>query len=206
MSKSNPLPRLIESIRLSNGATPLLPYHQRRMDRARLALFARSPVLKLEKILGEMDLPGKGLYKIRLEYDKALRKREVIPYAIRPIKSLRIVDADGVRYGKKFADRAAIRRCLEAKGTADDVLMIQRGHVTDSSYANVALYDGSAWFTPSWPLLPGTRRAALIEKNVLRPYLIRERDLTNFEKIRLINAMIPWEEAVEVGMAQVGRK
>ena len=204
-SPAPPLPRLFESIRLADGATPLLDYHQARMDRTRRALFAKSPVIRLKKVLAELDLPERGLYKVRIEYDRAVLKTEILPYTPKVITSLRTVNADDVRYGKKFSDRAAIQACYAQRGDADDVLMIQRGHLTDASYANVALYDGNYWYTPAYPLLRGTRRAQLLDEGILRASVIRERDLVHFERIRLINGMLPWGEGMDIGMERVYR-
>ncbi|MEL7159441.1 MAG: aminotransferase class IV [Bacteroidota bacterium] len=203
MNAKAPPPLLLESIRILDGTADLLPYHQQRMDRARRVLFPKSAVLKLEKILAELKLPTKGLYKLRIEYNSKVMKTEFVPYIMRPVNSIRIVKADEVRYGRKFADRTGIRKCLEKKGKCDDILMIQRGHVTDASYANVAFFDGKHWYTPAWPLLRGTRREALLEQGVIRPSVIRERDLVNFQSVRLINAMLPWGEAPTLGMEAV---
>ena len=191
-------PPLFESIRLADGRMELLPYHQARVDRARRATFGKVPALKLAHYLERVELPAGGLHKVRVAYDVNDISHTVTPYAVRPVASIRLVNADHVRYRHKFADRRAIEGCFNQRGECDDVLMVQRGHVTDCSYANVALYDGTHWYTPAWPLLPGTRRAALIELGVLRPSLIRVRDLGNFQKIRLINGMMEWEEGPEV--------
>ena len=91
------------------------------------------------------------------------------------------------------------------KGNCDDVLLVQRGHVTDTSYANVALFDGSNWYTPAWPLLRGTRREKLIENGTLKASVIRERDLHNFQTLRLVNAMLPWGAGPELAMDKVYR-
>ncbi len=196
---------LLESIRIVDGEAPLLPFHQRRMDRVRRVLFAKSSPLKLEKILGELELPRKGLFKLRIEYCDVVKRQELVPYIIKPVRSIRLVNADKVLYGKKFADRTGIRRCLEKKGDCDDILMMQRGHLTDASYANVALFDGKHWYTPSWPLLRGTRREELLEKGIIRPSVIRERDLESFQCIRLINAMLPWGEGPTLDISAIKR-
>ncbi|TXF88385.1 hypothetical protein FUA23_14705 [Neolewinella aurantiaca] len=187
-------PILLESIRIMDGQINLLPYHQRRVDRSRRTYYAKSPALKLDKVIEGLDLPGKGLYKLRIEYGAELVKHEILPYHPRKVESLKLVNAENVAYGRKYADRSSIRKCLEKKGHCDDILMVQRGHLTDSSYANIALYDGSHWYTPSWPLLRGTRREMLLEKGIIRPSVIRVRDLRSFQSIRLMNAMLLWDE------------
>lgn len=178
-----------------DGQADLLAYHQQRLDRTRRALWPKCPAIDLARVLSEASPPARGLFKLRVEYGERVRKTELIPYQAVPIQSLRLLPADEIKYGCKFADRSAIRRCLERKGSCDDVLMSQRGYLTDTSYANVALYDGRHWYTPAWPLLRGTRRANLLEKGIIRTSIIRDRDLPQFKKIRLINAMLPWEEA-----------
>ncbi len=186
---------MLESIRIKNGHADLLPYHQRRVDRSRRALFGKPPALKLDKILSEIDLPLSGLYKLRIEYGTEVLKQELVPYTARTINSLKLVEAENFAYGKKFTDRSGIRKCLEKKGHCDDILMVQKGHLTDASYANIALFDGQHWYTPAWPMLRGTRREQLLELGVIRPIVIRARDLDSFGKLRLMNAMLPWEEA-----------
>jgi len=199
----HPSQLLLESVRILDGQADLLPFHQRRVDRSRRALFAKSPALKLDKVLAGLELPRNGLFKLRIEYAETIHKTELVPYVPKIIKSLRLVDANALSYGQKFTDRTGIRQCLEKKGNCDDILMVQYGYLTDASYANVALFDGSYWYTPSWPLLRGTRRESLLESGVLKPTVIRARDLDSFSKIRLINAMLPWEEAMEVAVDQV---
>jgi 4-amino-4-deoxychorismate lyase len=196
---------LLESIRIKNGQADLLPYHQRRVDRSRRALFGKPPALNLEKILSEINLPVSGLYKLRIEYGTQVLKKELVPYTARTVNSLKLVDAEGVAYGKKFADRSGIRKCMERKGHCDDILMVQKGHLTDSSYANIALFDGQHWYSPAWPLLRGTRREQLLDLGVIRPIVIRARDLDNFGKLRLMNAMLPWEEAPTLDCAAIIR-
>lgn len=186
---------LLESIRIVDGNAPLLDYHQRRVTRSRKLIFPKSPSFKLEEILPDIQLPQKGVYKLRIVYGVELEKHELIPYNIVPASSVRLVNADNVRYGQKFLNRSGIRKCLEKKGDCDDILMIQRGHLTDASYANVALNDGKFWYTPAWPLLRGCRREQLIAEGLLRPIVIRDRDIRHFKEIRLINAMLPWEQA-----------
>ena len=37
------------------------------------------------------------------------------------------------------------------QGDCDEILIIRDNHLTDTSYTNVALYDGQQWFTPLYP-------------------------------------------------------
>lgn len=186
-----------------DGQTDLLPYHQRRIDRSRRTYYAKSPVLKLEKLVADLEIPAKGLYKLRIEYGAGFLKHKLIPYQARPVTSIKLVNAENVAYGRKYADRSGIRRCLEKKGNCDDILMVQHGHLTDASYANIALFDGKHWHTPAWPLLRGTRREMLLEKGIIRPSVIRARDLRSFQSIRLMNAMLRWEEGPTLDVSDI---
>ncbi len=186
-----------------DGHAELLPYHQQRIDRSRRIYYAKSPALKLEKLLNTLEIPTKGLYKLRIEYGVGLLKQEIIPYHARAVSSLRLVNADKVVYGRKYADRSQIRQCLEKKGHCDDIMMVQHGYLTDSSYANIALFDGKRWHTPAWPLLRGTRREMLLQKKIIRPSVIRVRDLKSFQSIRLMNAMLRWEEGPTLDISEI---
>lgn len=69
-------------------------------------------------------------------------------------------------------------------GTLDSAVMIR------FIYNNIALYDGSSWFTPRTPLLKGTMRAYLLDKGLIEEADIRPSDLPSFRKVSLINAIL----------------
>ncbi|NJB85523.1 4-amino-4-deoxychorismate lyase [Lewinella marina] len=196
-------PRLLETIRLEDGRAALLDRHQERMDRSRTLHYGKQGSLKLAAILEGLDLPQQGVHKLRLVYGATLEHWEVQPYTVRPVRSLRVVEGNGLNYSHKYADRSGIEALLEERQDCDDILIIQRQHLTDSSYANLALYDGSRWYTPAWPLLRGARRAQLIADGVIQPTIIRRRDLVHFEQIRLFNAMMDWSEGPVVPLTAV---
>ncbi|PPK86672.1 4-amino-4-deoxychorismate lyase [Neolewinella xylanilytica] len=199
----SPSPLLLESIRLEDGKAPLLARHQLRVDRSRQRYYGKAPAFKLAEVLEGLELPESGVHKLRLLYRAGLESYEILPYTVRPVQSLRIVEADDLRYSRKYADRSGIDALFARRENCDDVLIVQRQHITDSSYANLALYDGSRWYTPAWPLLQGTRRAELIHTNVLQPSVIRVKDLANFERIRLVNSMMDWEDGPTVRITAV---
>lgn len=142
-------------------------------------------------------------YKCRILYDTHIHHIEFVPYTLRQIQSLQLVYANELDYSYKFADRTALQSLLQKKGTADDILIVKNGLITDSSYSNVAFFDGLQWFTPSLPLLAGTRRAYLLQQNILTIADIRPSDLKNFEKVRFINAMMDWEESIELKVEKI---
>lgn len=121
---------------------------------------------------------------------------------MRPVHSLRLICADDVDYTYKSSDREALNRLFAQRGEQDDVLIVRHGQLTDTSIANIALFDGVAWWTPRFPLLKGTRRAALLDEGIIREREIRQSDLSVFSHIRIFNALIGWG-ILELPVAQV---
>ena len=80
--------------------------------------------------------------------------------------------------------------------TADDILVVRNGYLTDTSISNIALYDGNTWFTPSCPLLKGTKRAELLDKHLIQEKEILHTQLGSYFRIMLFNAMIDWGQIV----------
>lgn len=151
----------------------------------------------------QQELPDTGVYKLRVLYGEHFQGLETYPYTIKPVRTLRLVEGNGLQYSKKYANRLSINELLAQRGECDDILITQHGFLTDTSYANIALYDGTGWFTPSCPLLRGTRRAKLLQEGTIKAAVIRSKDLPHFKKIRLMNSMLPWEEAPTLAIHQI---
>lgn len=184
-----------ESIRLKDGVFGLLPLHQARMQRTQAAHFALQAPIGLETFLQGQAFPRQGLFKCRIAYGLALDRPEFIPYHKKDIRSLRLIDAGDLDYRFKSNDRSAIDALLAQKQDCDDVLMVKNGLITDSSYCNIVFYSNQGWFTPDMPLLPGVQREQLLRNYRIRPRRIRPEDLTNYLSYKLINAMMPFDEA-----------
>lgn len=196
--------RFLETIRCRDGRLENLTFHQQRLDRTRRHFFGAAPPLWLdESVAVPANLAPTQTYRCRVIYGQEIESVEFIPYEIRPIRALRLVIADGLDYAFKYADRAALDALRVGCAADEEALIVKNGLLTDTTYANVALFDGATWYTPHQPLLEGTRRAQLLAEGVL----IRERlavgDLPLFQKIRLFNAMISWEAAVELPVSAV---
>ncbi len=186
--------RFIESIRLENGAFESLEYHQHRVGKAFEICFRESDVIDLASYLSGVEVPKTGLFKCRIVFDKQIISCEFQPYIKRPVKSLRVVHVNIPRTEFKSADRASYDEAFSARANCDDVLMVRDGLITDASYSNVALYDGSQWFTPRTPLIYGTRRAKLLVEGIIKEADITVDDLSHYSKICLFNAMVRFGE------------
>lgn len=80
--------------------------------------------------------------------------------------------------------------------TVTKILIVRNNHLTDTSYTNIALYDGEQWFTPSTPLLCGTMRQRLLDCGLLQEREIMVSDIPKYQYISLFNAMIPLGEVI----------
>ena len=181
---------LIETIRLSEGEFSNLPYHAARMERAWDKLFQIPPPFALDELLAEYPIPIHGLFKYRVTYDAEMWDLEIIHYQVKTVTSLKLVNDDAIVYSHKFKDRSAIDALFAQRGNCDDVLIIRKGLVTDTSYANIIFKKDGEWITPESCLLPGTMRQSLIDQKIVQVREIKETDILQFETFKLINSML----------------
>ncbi|ALK84376.1 Aminodeoxychorismate lyase [Phocaeicola vulgatus] len=131
--------------------------------------------------------------KCRVIYDgSGIKEISYEAYQMRPVHSLQLVYSDDIDYTYKSTDREALNRLFACRGERDDILIVRRGLLTDTSIANIALFDGKDWFTPKLPLLRGTCRTALIDNGIIKEKDIRPEELSSYSFVRLFNAMIKW--------------
>ena len=196
-------PLLLETIRLIDGKMPHLTYHQQRLQDSLWFHYGEESGIDLAREIQVPESCRKGLYKLRITYGPDIREIEIEPYAVRPVNALQICPIANLDYAYKYADRRALLALFDQRTFGDDILMVRNGLITDTSYANVALYDGDRWYTPAQPLLPGTARARYLEGRQLQAINIHLSDLKRFQKLKLINAMMAWEEGPEVEIQNI---
>ncbi len=178
--------KFLETIRFENGQYHLLDLHQFRLERTFATFFPESIAHQLIKILPELKESGK--LKVRVEYNSEDFEITIEPYKTRKVNSIKLVESS-FDYSFKFSDRTAINQLVE-ESNADDIILIKDGMITDSSYANLAFFDGDKWWTPEKPLLKGVRRASLLASGKIQERDIRVSDLKGFQKLGLINAIL----------------
>ncbi len=183
---------------MEDGHLSNLPLHQVRLDKSHKAHFAEAKPIQLEQAIEVPKSASKGLFKCRVEYGNEIEKIEFQPYQLPHIQSLRLVENDEIDYAYKFADRFPLYILHSKRRHADDIIIVKNGYLTDSFYANLAFLRKGAWVTPATPLLEGTQRAFLLSENVIEPDELTPKDLPKFEKVRLFNAMMRWEDEVDV--------
>jgi 4-amino-4-deoxychorismate lyase len=184
---------LLESIKLQDGKFCNLFHHEQRMLKSLHILFGSPDPFNLEEFLNEIDFPATGLYKCRLVYDDISKEVEFVPYTPKQINTLRIVEHDRIKYEYKYVDRKNIERLYELRKDCDDILIVKKGHVTDSSFSNIVFRKGKRWYTPWSALLKGTQRQKLLEENKIEQEEINVDDIRSFDTFRLINAMLEFD-------------
>lgn len=178
----------IESIRIENGVIYNLPYHNERLNRTRNVFWKDCTPINL---IDYIRMPHKkGIVKCRIVYEKEIKEIVYTPYSMREIDTLRIVHSDGINYTYKSTDREELNRLYVGRGDADDVLIVRNELITDTSIANVAFYDGCEWYTPQTPLLKGTQRAFLLDRQIIKEKEITLKQLFTYSRVTLFNAMI----------------
>ena len=186
--------RFIETIRVDCGEVRNTTYHERRMNDTRAHFWPESTPLQLRDHLSSLGCEA-GIVKARVVYgEKGIEDVSYSPYTMRHVHSLALIQADHIDYTYKSAGREPLNRLFALRDACDDILIVKQGLLTDTSIANIALSDGTHWYTPAHPLLKGTKRAALLEEGILQEKDIRPEDLPSFSTVRLFNAMIDWGE------------
>ncbi len=185
-----------ESIRLHNGQFALTGLHEKRIKATREQHFSKAADTSLHDYLHQFEFPQKGLFKCRLAYGMTLSKPEFIPYAQKVVETLRVVEGDSLAYSYKYTDRSHISKLFKQRQQCDDILIVQNGMITDTSYCNIIFELKGEWFTPHKPLFKGVQRQFLLDEGLVKSFPIKISDLHKFDHFRLVNAMIPWEESV----------
>ncbi|MCL6102809.1 MAG: aminotransferase class IV [Bacteroidetes bacterium] len=195
--------QLIETICYEKGFLHRIPLHEERMNRSRHQLLGCLDSLSLAPLLSIPEPLKAQKVKCRVTYAKKIENIEYETYIQKEILSLKLVTDDSIDYAYKSKNRDPLISLLNKRGMADEILIIKNGQITDTSFSNIVFLKEGTWFTPKFPLLPGTRRADYLQKRVIFPRIITTDDLYSYEEARLINAMRSLEEAVSIPITSI---
>lgn len=192
--------QLLETIKVKGNKLHLVHYHNARVNNSRKALLHARDTWDLQDLIEFPDLDPEITFRCRFLYAHKVDTVEFIPYTPRVIQKLYLVNADELDYQFKYADRSALENLKKthAGEKHSDILVVKNGLITDVSFANIAFYDGTRWYTPDSPLLKGTKRAYYIEKGLLIEKRIFPADLPKYQKARLINALLDLEDSHDI--------
>ncbi|MFM8913812.1 MAG: aminotransferase class IV [Flammeovirgaceae bacterium] len=182
--------QFIESIKLLDGEYHNLPLHDERRYHTLVKVTGMKPKETLSQLLDLTLRPLKGLYKCRVIYNEDACQVEHVPYAMKRFDSLKVVSNDSIDYSFKFENRTDLNEIFQQRGACDEVVIVRNGWVTDASYANLLFKFGNDWITPTTCLLNGVMRQRLLADGKIKEDEIRVNDLSKFESVKLINAML----------------
>lgn len=194
---------MFESLCVMGGEIIRPEIHEERYQLSYRLHFGKSPTRALlEGIEVPIDFQ-KGRVKLRVMYNQNDRVHSFSNYIYQPINSLKCVDGSLIEYATKKTNRKDLEDCFAQRGNCDDVLIIKKGEITDTSYGNICFWDGSDWFTPKSPLLKGTARAHLIAEGVIKEAPLRVEEIKSFQGFKIINAMRDFATAPMISIKQL---
>ena len=187
---------LFESLCVQDGKLLNSQWHENRFQTSYNQYYGiPAPFFLLEGL----NIPNnfsKGRVKLRIRYNQKDRIFHFEHYQTQKIESLQLVYTEELDYSYKYTERENLNALFAQKGKSDDVLIVIKGRITDSSYANVVFFDGNEWWTPNHPLLKGTCRARLLSQGIIKEILLEVNDLKNFKGLKLINAMRDMDQPI----------
>lgn len=193
--------KLIESLRLDNGAYTLLERHL-----ARLSLSAGyfGFLCDLEKIrlsLSDHATRSVGPRKVRLvlspdgTIEISSELLEESSTALRVAISTIAINSDDRMLYHKTTRRDLLDSARVCRGDCDEVLLLnEHGQLTEGSYHNIVVKLNGQLVTPplSCGLLPGVFRDELLEQGELTERVLYPDDLKRADELWLINSVRGW--------------
>ena len=188
--------QFIETMCVEQGRIINLDYHLERIKNTRKHFWSTEKTVPTDQ-LSALAATQDSRAKLRFTYDKEnIYDLSCTPYNTRKIERLKLLESNDIEYCYKSVDRSKINLLKAETKPTDEIIIVKQNRLTDTSYTNIALFDGSQWITPSTPLLKGTRRAQLLDAGRLIEREVLAADLKSFQSISLINAMMDLEELV----------
>lgn len=182
--------QFVETIRIEGGKAINLSLHEARMNATRAHFAPHAGPISLQKWLGDAPLSDERI-KARVVYGvDGVCETTFQTYKRREIQWLRMVEDNDISYTFKSTNRHELDHLLALRNGCDEVLIVKNGLITDTSFTNVAFFDGHKWLTPAQPLLNGTMRQWLLQRGQLTETHITPASLASFQRIMLFNAMI----------------
>jgi 4-amino-4-deoxychorismate lyase len=189
----------IETIKIVDGEILNLEFHERRSSDTILYHYGINRVLPLRALINSHDIDiNMGVLKLRVIYSFEILNYTITPYIPRNVKSLKLVDGGEIDYGHKYENRDTLNTLLLLRGDCDDILIVKNGLVTDTSYSNFVFGDGTTLFTPTLPLLRGTKREYLLERGVIKERNLSVEEIARFSSFYLINSMVDMAPVYEI--------
>ena len=185
---------LFETIKIQHQKVFLFEDHWARMKHSIKALSGRDLQIELNEKIILQAIKNDDLFKCRILYNDQEYQVEISRYQKRHIEKIVFIHDDDISYPLKFtAKNCFVKHTKNLPATTEPIFVVD-GFLTDSSYSNIALWNGNEWHTPKEPLFFGVRRNVLLNENLLVAKNISINDMHQYQKISFINAMLDLEE------------
>jgi len=183
--------RVFETIKVVDGKPQNLFYHQKRINWTFHNYYKINPSFSIEKISADLTFPD-GINRLKIIYDPSNVEIQISPYNRKRVDYFYIVELDHLDYRFKYENRQVLEQYCKAD--YGEPIFLINGFITDTTFSNLAFFDGHKWWTPSTYLLWGTKRELLIDSNKINVSEMRLSDLGCFKKFCLINSMNELDE------------
>lgn len=195
--------KLFESIQIKNGIPQRLKYHNQRMNRSRNDLFCLLEELYLEEFIAVPQEFSEGIVKCRVQYAEQIEKIEFENYQAQQHNLFYLINSK-INYSHKYSDRDTFYLLKSSLPSSSEMIIIQDGFITDTSYSNLIFKDQNGnWFTPETYLLRGTQREFLLDEGIISERPITMHDLKSYTHLMMINAMLDFNEEREIAINNI---
>jgi para-aminobenzoate synthetase/4-amino-4-deoxychorismate lyase len=184
--------RLIETMRVSERGDVLLL--ERHLERLRLS--AEFFSFKFDSVKLRAGMPRTpGRFRVMLSPDGTLDVTVGPLPAGNPsclkLSRVRVDSSDPFLYHKTTNRKIYDEARQDCSEESDVVLVNERGEITETTIANIAVLRVGRWITPpvSCGLLPGVMRAELLSRGELAEGVILANELVGGETVRCFNAL-----------------
>jgi 4-amino-4-deoxychorismate lyase len=178
--------RVFETIKIFNKKPKNLIYHWERIKWTFKEYYKTVPFFNLKQFSECIDYPD-GILKLKIIYDDTKIDYQITQYKRKRIDYFYIIESNDLDYKFKYEDRSTLEKFC--KYNYGEPIFVKKRFITDTTFSNIAFFDGFRWYTPSTYLLKGTKRSYLIDNGLVLVDDISILDLKYFKKISIINSM-----------------
>ena len=178
-----------ESICIKNKLPLHLELHQERLDQTYRRFFNSNPNFQLKNLIDLYKILDNDFWKCRIIYDRQIINIEYEKYQLKNPKKIKLIESPDFQYDAKYYDRSFFNSLLNENKDYDEIIICKNDLLTDTTYSNLAFFDGRDWFTPKQYLLNGVKRKYLLQQGIIHETDISINNLQFFQKISFLNAM-----------------
>lgn len=183
--------RLLETFCLLDGELLNLPFHKARVE---WSLGEECSFLSIiEAVYREAKRLGAthGKWRASVTYSgDGVEGIRLIPYQLPQITGFQLIDIQENFYAKKWADRTRFDQYKAALPQGIEPIFVLDGKVTDTSFTNIIVERNGLLDTSDTPLLQGTKRHKLLTEKSIQAVHLGAEELSTYDRIHLINAMV----------------